>query len=248
MRACMLVLALAALPGIAQAKVYVCDEGGVKVFRDQPCAEPEEAKPQGPQARDEFLDLPTPATATIPIFSQVVAFTMPAHWKPAHQNITRASYIAEFVPREQSAQSWTEMITVQGFRDLARRSQASPMHFLADIASGIEKFCGPGTVTQPLGAVTVDSYEAQAAIIGCAALPRDASGAQRAQGEVAYYLAIKGTNDIYVIQRAVRSAAFDKRKAPISEANAAEILASLQPIKICDHADPPGQCAKRVPR
>jgi hypothetical protein len=248
MRAALLALLAGGLCAAAHAKVYLCVENGERVFRDRPCADAEEGKPAEKAPTDEFFDLPQPTTATIPIFNQVIAFTLPAHWKPVHQNATKASYIAEFVPREESAQAWKEMITVQGFRDLAQQPRASPINFLARISAGMEKVCGADTVTQALGAVTVDSYEAQAAIIGCASLPRAASGARAGQGEIAYYLAIKGTHELYVIQRAVRGGAFDKRKAPITEANAARILETLQPVKICDSADSREQCAARKPR
>jgi hypothetical protein len=248
MRRALLALAAGGLCCAAQAKVYVCVEDGTRVFRDRPCADAEEEKPAEKAVPEEFFDLPKPATATIPIFNQVIAFTLPAHWKPVHQSATKATYVAEFVPRAESAQAWREMITVQGFRDLAQQPRASPINFLAKIAAGMEKVCGGDTVTQSLGAVTVDSYEAQAAIIGCASLPRAAPGARAGQGEIAYYLAIKGTHELYVIQHAVRGGAFDKRKAPITEANAAQILEALQPVKVCDPVDSREQCAARKPR
>jgi hypothetical protein len=190
----------------------------------------------------------TGVTNAVPIFSQTIVFKLPKGWIPGHENASQSSYILEFIPQGQTVQAWREMVTVQGYRDLAQNPKAAPSAFLAVIAAGLKKICGEELIVQFLGDRKVDSYDAYAAIMGCPRLPVDAYGAKAGQGEIAYYLAIKGSNDLYVVQRAVRGNAFDKGKAPILPSNADEFMRPLQPIKICDRSESKGQCWGRPSR
>ena len=187
-------------------------------------------------------------TNAVPIFSQIVVFRLPAGWKPGHENASPSSYILEFIPQDQTVQVWKEMITVQGFRNLAQNPKATPSAFLSVIAAGLRKICGEELIAHSLGDRKVDSFDAHAAIIGCPRMPVDAFGARAGQSEIAYYVAIKGTNDLYIVQRAVRGDAFSKNDAPISAGNAEEFLRPLQPIKICERSEPKNQCWERPSR
>jgi hypothetical protein len=187
-------------------------------------------------------------TTAIPIFSQIVVFELPNRFKPDHENSAQRSYIMEFVPEGQTVHAWTEMVTVQGFRDLSRNPRATPNAVLAFKAAQIQQVCSEHLIAQFLGDRRVDSYDAHAAIIGCARLPIDVVGAKAGQGELAYHLAIKGTDDVYVIQRALRGDAFDKDKAPISPTNAEDFMRALMPIKICDRSESKLECWARSPR
>jgi len=165
-------LTLLATAAPTPAQLYSCVEDGKKVIRQQPCAATEPRKPEtSPPGPSSPLDT-NPATISTPIFSQVVLFKLPAGWKPAHRNATPTSYIMEFLPKEQTLQAWREMITVQGFRDLARNPSATPKNFLAGLSSRIEKACGPDVVVQSLGDTKIDSFDAHTAIIGCANMGR----------------------------------------------------------------------------
>jgi hypothetical protein len=53
------------------------------------------------------------------------------------------------------------------------------------------------------------------------------------QGEVAYYIAMKGARDLYVFQRAVRTAAFPLRNPPITATMGQELMKDIHPIKLC---------------
>jgi len=187
-------------------------------------------------------------TTSTPIFSQVVVFGLPNGWKPAHENATQTSYIMEFVPKDQTVQAWGDMITVQGFRNLAQNPKATPVGFLSVLAGRMKQTCGEQFVFQSLGDRKVDSFDAHAAILGCASMPTPAFGAKAGQGEIGLYIAIKGTNDLYLVHRAMRGDAFDKNSPPIAPANAEGILRSLQPIKICERSEPQTQCWERRAR
>jgi len=185
-------------------------------------------------------------TSSVPIFDQLLIFGIPRGWWPAYEKVAPRKYVLEFVPDGQSVKSWHEMITVQGFRDMALNPDFTPETFLATTARRMKDLCGTSTVTVWLGERKVDTFDAHAAILGCANLPSSpSSGVKRRQGEVAYYLAIQGNRDLYVIQRAIRGNAFDRANPPINADNASEFMREIEPIKLCDHNLTPEQCWAR---
>jgi len=170
-----------------------------------------------------------------PIFSQLVVHGIPKGWKPGYEKTMPARYIQEFVPAGESVEAWSEMITVQGLKDMSQNPNMTPKALLSMVAGGIKKKCGENFIGQAIGEQKVDSYEAYSAIIGCANLPANQpTGVKQGQGEVAFYLAIKGARDIYVIQRAVRTNAFDPTRSPITVDRISTLMRDVQPIKICD--------------
>jgi hypothetical protein len=233
-------LALVVLSAAAHAQLYTCIEDGKKVIRQQPCSTTELRRSEAPPPTQSTPPDTDPATISTPIFSQIVLFQLPAGWKPVHRDATATQYVMEFLPKEQTLQAWREMISVQGFRDLAKNPNATPTNVLARVSSSMEQACGAHTVVQSLGVTKIDSFDAHTAIMGCANLGRDS--------EIGAYVAIRGSSDVYVIQHAFRAEPFDKSRSPISPAKAQELIGSLQPIKICELSEPPGQCLSRKPR
>ena len=67
------------------------------------------------------MDLPLPVTAISPIFSQLVRFTMPSNFTVVFENTNGPSYIREAVPKGETTEQWTQMITVSGARDAATK-------------------------------------------------------------------------------------------------------------------------------
>jgi len=182
------------------------------------------------------------------IFDQIVMFSVPNGWKPAQQSANQAQYIIEFIPQDQTRQTWSEMITMQAFRGLAQNPRVTPRALLSVLADGIQKACGDQFLAQFLGDRKVDSFEAHAAVIGCGRLPSAVAGAKAGQSEIGLYVAIRGNNDAYVFQRAIRGAAFDKISPPISAANADESFLPLKDVKICVRSSPDGPCARQPGR
>jgi hypothetical protein len=229
----------------AQAKVYLCDEGGMRVFRDRPCAG--EAPPPG-VPRLPTLQIP-PVTLALPVFSQVVVLKLPENWQPGREDKQPRSYVAEFIPLDQTLGAWRDMIVVQGFRDLARIPAATPKAFLAKAMEQMQQDCGGDAITQSLGDTRVDSHEAHAAIFGCARAPRDMPhGLKRGKSEIGYHYAIRGDNEIYLIYRLFRGEGVDKNRLPIPAARLDEMFAPLQPIKICGSSETRERCMARAPR
>jgi hypothetical protein len=190
-----------------------------------------------------------------PIFSQIVVFNVPKGWKRAHEQASDRSYIMEFIPVDQKLEDWKEMITVQGFKDLAKAPNATSKGLIGMLATNIKKACGENTVGQLLGDKKVDSFEASHAFMGCANMAQvDIKGiSNKGKSDVAFYIAIKGTNDMYMIHRSVRGDAFNPKQIPVTQTTLDAWIMGLQPIKICERdpkfpASGPQPCWERAAR
>jgi hypothetical protein len=112
-------------------------------------------------------------------------------------------------------------------------------------ANNIKEVCPQSFIIEPIGQTTVDGYRSYEAIVGCANIQNDLSvGIKKGQGELAYFLAIEGDNDIYFIQKALRSQAFDQVNLPISKSNYKDFISSLLPISLCKKDGSPYECKK----
>ncbi len=56
----------------------------------------------------------------IPVFSQIIAYTYPDNFVPAFENSFGGSYLQESVLQGESAERWSQMITLTGARDEAK--------------------------------------------------------------------------------------------------------------------------------
>ncbi|MEO8314283.1 MAG: hypothetical protein ABI645_05755 [Pseudomonadota bacterium] len=170
-----------------------------------------------------------------PVFSQVVAFSLPAGFVAAFENATATNYIQELVPQGESVEQWSQMITMSGARDQALNTAATPINFAGQIAQQFQSACPDTFSTKPLGASKVNGHEAFVALLGCGAVR---SGTPRS--EVALIIAITGKSDMYTIQWAERAAPINK--APdLDGAIWNTRFRQLDPVRVCSPA--PGDVA-----
>ena len=71
---------------------------------------------------------PVPASFTVisPIFGQLVRFSMPSSFIAVGENTRGGHYLREAVPKGESAERWSQMITVTGAKGLAGNPDISP--------------------------------------------------------------------------------------------------------------------------
>lgn len=91
---------------------------------------------------------PTPAafTAISPIFSQLVAFSMPSAFVTVFENAKGTNYIRESVLKGETVNDWTQMITVTGAKGTAANPKVSPESVASSMAGGFKSAC-PDTFT-----------------------------------------------------------------------------------------------------
>jgi len=165
--------------------------------------------------------------ATSVIWSQNVSFTMPNNFVVRYENTNGPAYIREAVPRGETVDNWTEMITVTGARDAASQAGATPERFAETIAGGFKKACPDSFNAKSIGNVKTSGYDSFEAIMSCGTSPT--TGGKTS--ETAAVLVIAGKKDIYTLQYAVRS---EPSAGPMDlDVSAWEArLARLQPIAI----------------
>lgn len=172
----------------------------------------------------------------IPVFSQLVTFSLPKGFVPAFENAKGNMYIHESVPEGESLEKWSQMVTLTGAKGIADNPKLTPMLLAGNIASGFKRACPDSYGAAGLGKLKIGDHDAFAALIGCGiANPR-----VKAYSESMLLIVIKGEHDYYTIQWAERSEA---STTPIKFDNAKwnGRFKSLIPIKLCSIV--PGEAA-----
>lgn len=192
------------------------------------------------------LENATSLLAISPIFSQLVAFKMPLNFHTVNEQTSAHAYIREAVPQGETADRWTQMITVTGYKDIAALPGPPPALLINSIADGFKKAC-PDTITVgDLGNAPVDGYPAALAFVACGTVKQGGNS----HSEAALILAIKGTQDYYTIQWAERRPAQATRVA-FDQQRWLGRLEQLMPVFLC--ARIPGEkapypsCTSRLP-
>lgn len=170
-----------------------------------------------------------PMTTITPIFSQLLAFSLPAGFVIADAQHNDRVYLRESVLKGETVDDWSQMITVIGRKDLASNPQATP-EAVAQMAGAIYAKACPNTLAvKDLGPTRLDGRDAYMAFFGCGAVTQ---GAAAAHAESMVVLAVQGERDSYVIQWAQRGPASSTPPA-FDRAQWMARLNSLAPIKLC---------------
>lgn len=167
-------------------------------------------------------------TTIAPIFSQLVVFSLPAGFTTVNEQSNDRQYIREAVLKGETVDRWSEMITVTGAKGLAADPQISAQYFAAQIAGGFQKACPSTFSVKPMGDVKISEQDAFVAVASCGKV--DASADKHS--ETALILAIKGAQDVYTIQWAVRAPS-SAENLTIDEAIWKGRLEKLAPIRVC---------------
>jgi hypothetical protein len=172
-----------------------------------------------------FTQAPTPKDATVisPIFGQLVRFQMPLSFVVMYENTKGTQYTREAVPKGETVERWTQMITVTGYKGLAANANVTPEKFAGGIAGGFKRLCPDSFAAKGLGATKFSGADAYVAIAGC--------GAVGNRSEAVLVAVVKGATDYYTVQWAERGAA---GPAPaVEDARWTDRLRALQPIALC---------------
>ena len=137
-----------------------------------------------------------------PIFSQLVMISQPVDFVVRFENTKGGSYIREAVPKGETVEDWSQMITVTGLKGASETGQLTPQKFFENIASGFQRACPETFVSVALKPVEVDDHPAYAAVASCG---RVLAGKPRS--ETAAILVIEGKKDFYTLQWAERGKA-----------------------------------------
>ena len=102
------------------------------------------------------------------------------------------------------------------------------------LSTCFKTICGKDFVFDNLGATTVDGFKAHRAILGCSKVPNQNFS------EVAYWLVIQGSKDIYVVQKAIRSEVGNT----LTSANVDSFFSEFNPVELCKSGGEKYECTK----
>jgi hypothetical protein len=177
-------------------------------------------------------DAQAPGSVTVvsPVFSQLVAFSVPSNFVAGAERNDGTTYTREALPKGETVDKWSEMITVTGAKGLALQPNASAEKFAGVIATGFKNACPDSFDAKVLGA----NATTFATVIGCGKI-----GEASKRSETTLIIAIKGTADLYTVQWSERGKPADK--ADVGNAKWAERLQKLAPLRVCPIV--PGEAA-----
>jgi hypothetical protein len=193
------------------------------------------ASPARAQAPAAPNSAPPSFTVISPIWGQLVRFSMPSNFAVVFENAKDGNYIREAVLKGETAQAWTQMITVTGAKGLAGNRQVTPESFAVSIAAGFKKACPDTFDANPLGATRFGDRDGFVVVGGCGRV----AGSADKHSETALIVAVRGSADVYTIQWAERAPG--AAKPAVDDAKWRDRLSRLNPIMFC--AIVPGEAA-----
>lgn len=174
--------------------------------------------------------------AVTPIFGELVLRGQPKGFSTVFEATRGPSYIHEMVPAGETAERWTEMITLTGARDLAGKPGADARSFAGGLAEGFRSSC-PDTfaVGRPERVTVEGARDALRFTVGCGRSPTTAGRTS----EVATMLVFLGERNGYTLQWAWRGPA----KAGPADLTPprAEMIEAMGSVRLCRQL--PGEAA-----
>jgi len=173
-------------------------------------------------------EAPAGFTAISPIFGQLVAFTQPSGFVPAFEQPSATQYIREVVPKGETVENWTQMVTVTGYKGLAADPEASPEAFASAIVDGFKSTCPQTFATAVLSKEQIDGHDAYAVVASCGSVGAEGD----AHSETTLIVTIEGAQDYYTIQWAERTEAAAE-PLDIDDGTWRDRFEQLSPIRLC---------------
>jgi hypothetical protein len=141
-------------------------------------------------------------TGTMPVYSRIVAFPVPATFVSAYENEDDGSYILEFTPEGETVDDWSQLITITGSKDTTAAS-GTPLNFGSILGNQFKSACPDSFRAWDEGEMDVKGAEA-------AHLFRFACGDLGGYSESAAILVAFSGADVYTFQWAERGDATAK--------------------------------------
>lgn len=195
-------------------------------------------RPLGPTLAAALAGLATMAAACAPTTppggtgisgEQLLVSLPPGDWVVGHSEARGDQMITEYVPRGQTVEDWSEMLTVQIFR-----GDPTPALAFLERMKAVADREQPCDVTDfhMMGSRKVNGYDGSRAQLYCDRNKR--SG----KGETAIIQALRGRDSLYVVQRAWRGQPFTAKAVSWTREQSLAWHTHLNTVSVCDSRDP----------
>lgn len=166
----------------------------------------------------------TSEPAITPVYSQLFLYALPDEFHTISGGVVRKGrYVQQSVLAKETAQRWTQMITLSADEALAFSARTYPQKMVEDFGARMKKNCPESFSTLPLPGVFVGSYDTVAAVFACGA---------GGQSEAVMQMVIKGGLDVYTLEWAVRGPP-SRGPLKLDEAQWTDRLRRLAPVRVC---------------
>ncbi|MCL1079231.1 hypothetical protein D5R81_15020 [Parashewanella spongiae] len=175
----------------------------------------------------------SPSVITLDIFSQPVSFNIPQNWKQTREDQLADMYSAEFIPNNEKMSQWSELICIQGFKNIS--DDLTSETFLESLASTYKEHCNGEVVFESLGDIKVNNYSGSHGLIGCTRMPnihtisigRPQQFVSKPQGEMGYYTALTRDSQVILLHKSMRGKVFSPNLPPLTKDNYATFVHTL---------------------
>ena len=166
-----------------------------------------------------------------PVFDQLLYFQMPTAFTTVYEKAREADYIREAVLQGESADNWTQMVTVTGRKNLAAdHPDETPRQFGQAIVDGYRQACPTTLAVRKLQEGPLYGNDTLVMVVSCGLVSAPAGSGGRS--ETAAIAVVKGAKDFYTLQWAERGGPSNK-PLPIDAKRWAARMKRLMPLKLC---------------
>jgi len=199
-------------------------------------------------ANDVLDDAKSTVWLNIPVFSQILLLPYPRGFVSVFDSVKTGFFIQEFVPKGQTTENWTEMVTVTGERNRAVQGNLSPADVSDGKAGAFQRSCPDSFAGTRFNDVPLGPYPADVIVLSCGNVLRAETGKPptRAYSESALIIVIQGERDYYTVQWAERG---KPSRTPLRIDNTlwSDRIQKMIPIKLCPVVPGASQIAHCAP-
>ena len=191
--------------------------------------------------RLDALRRPASSKPTItPIYGQLVLSSIPKDFRPLADSNRDGVYVQQSVPAGETADRWTEMITITGKEGAASLPGATPQRLAESAAGLLRARCPDSFAVASFGPVRTGEHDGFATVLSCGTLSASGSASGSgsssepsvARSETFLLVTVKGDTEMYMLQWAERGAP-SRTPLPIDAARWQDRLVRLSPIRLC---------------
>lgn len=143
-------------------------------------------------------------TAVSPVYSELVAFSLPSAFETVHQNAGAKSYIREAVLKGETVDKWSQMVTVTGVAGMAHLPNVTPESAAGGIAVGYQAACPASYTGGNIKHITISGHEALLTYVSCG---NTTAITGTSHSESLLLITVIGKEDLYTLQWAERGPA-----------------------------------------
>lgn len=154
------------------------------------------------------------------VYNEIISIKLPKTWryeKPALVQKKNGFYLIEFLPKNQGFDDWKEMLTIQGFNNLAIQENMSSHSLEKMMKASYIDLSKEHFFYEKKQEIKKGKHFAILSLMGCKKVPKDITTVKKGEGEVGLYLFVKGTQDVYIIHKSWRTKSYEDKKMPIKQ-------------------------------